>query len=296
MFQKIIVGIDGADGGRDALALADRLASPDAELVLVHAFPDDVRSIDGVFEGDQGVLHDEVERMLRGDGGDRRHRVCAVADSSPARALHDHAEREHADLIVLGSCHRGRIGRVLLGDVSRATLHGASCSVAVAPHGFRDAAGGPFVTVGVGYDGTVESEAALALAARLARSFGGNLRALTAIVSPLSVAGGPVYTFASADAAGSEDRVGPREELELATRGLDVPCENETVHESPGRALEELSGHVDLIIDGTRGWGAGHRVVLGSTTDRLTHHAHCPVIVVPLPVAAAAPAAVAVAT
>lgn len=46
-----------------------------------------------------------------------------------------------------------------------------------------------------------------------------------------------------------------------------------------------MSEHVDLIVAGSRGWGATHRVMLGSTTNRLTHHVHCPVIVVPSPVA-----------
>ena len=38
MFNKVIVGDDGLDGGADALALAQALA-PNAELVVASAFP-----------------------------------------------------------------------------------------------------------------------------------------------------------------------------------------------------------------------------------------------------------------
>jgi ABC-type sugar transport system substrate-binding protein len=40
VFNKIIVGVDGREGGRDAVALAARLASLfGGELVAVHAYP-----------------------------------------------------------------------------------------------------------------------------------------------------------------------------------------------------------------------------------------------------------------
>jgi nucleotide-binding universal stress UspA family protein len=43
VFNKIIVGVDGREGGRDALALAARLSSQfGGELVAVHAYPYDL--------------------------------------------------------------------------------------------------------------------------------------------------------------------------------------------------------------------------------------------------------------
>ena len=38
---------------------------------------------------------------------------------------------------------------------------------------------------------------------------------------------------------------------------------------------------VDLLVIGRRGAGIAERVILGSTADRLTHLASCPVMVVP---------------
>jgi nucleotide-binding universal stress UspA family protein len=37
----------------------------------------------------------------------------------------------------------------------------------------------------------------------------------------------------------------------------------------------------DLLVIGRRGAGLAERVILGSTADRLTHLAPCPVLVIP---------------
>ena len=138
MFKTIIVGVDGREGGRDALALAASLQRVFAsDLVAVHAFPVDYyvgRGGNGEYEK---TLHDlavktvtdEVERA-----GVTAHAVT-VADRSPGRALQHAAIGHGADLIVVGSAHHGRVGRVLAGDVTAGTLHGAPCPVLVAPRG-----------------------------------------------------------------------------------------------------------------------------------------------------------------
>jgi nucleotide-binding universal stress UspA family protein len=90
------------------------------------------------------------------------------------------------------------------------------------------------------------------------------------------------YNWAEVQA---ESQLAAELQISKAADALSVPAETETIDENPGVALERLSEHVDLVIAGSRGWGATHRVVLGSTTDHITHHAHCPVIIVPSPVA-----------
>jgi nucleotide-binding universal stress UspA family protein len=45
--------------------------------------------------------------------------------------------------------------------------------------------------------------------------------------------------------------------------------------------LERVCDRVDLLVVGSRGYGAARRVVHGSTSDALLHSAHCPVLVVP---------------
>lgn len=61
--------------------------------------------------------------------------------------------------------------------------------------------------------------------------------------------------------------------------------EFETVQElgdPTSRLLEVVeSNNADLLVIGKRGAGLAERVLIGSTADRLTHLAPCPVLVVP---------------
>jgi hypothetical protein len=55
------------------------------------------------------------------------------------------------------------------------------------------------------------------------------------------------------------------------------PCEN-----SCNRAeLIEASEDADLLIVGSRGAGGFTRLMMGSVSSQVSHHAHCPVVIVP---------------
>lgn len=44
MSRQIVVGVDGQEGGRDAIALAKRLLAPEGELTLAHVYAGDPRA------------------------------------------------------------------------------------------------------------------------------------------------------------------------------------------------------------------------------------------------------------
>ena len=64
--------------------------------------------------------------------------LMSIVALSSGRALHEQAERQGADLLVVGSCSRGTFGRVMLGDDTRSALNGAPCAVAIAARGFAE--------------------------------------------------------------------------------------------------------------------------------------------------------------
>jgi len=276
MFKTIIVGVDGREGGRDALTLAASLQRVlGGDLVALHAFPLDHylgRGADGAYEKvvhDRavGVARDEVERA----GVSAR--AYVVADGSPGRALHRAATTHDADLIVVGSAHRGRVGRVLAGDVSVGTLHGAPCPALVAPRGYGEH-GGEVRTIGVGFDGSPESRAALEFAHRIAEAVGAHLRVICVVVPPDP--GGPSQDWAEhahRRRAQAEERLAAAlSELgEIATGALPVG--------DPARELSDAAHDLDLLVTGSRGYGPVRRLMLGSTSTKLVHEAPCPVLV-----------------
>lgn len=280
-FARIVVGVDGHEGGADALALAGMLQSAaGGELIALHVYPFDRSvSLDRADEYEEGLRDELIGRVtdqVRAAGLDARAGV--VADASAARALHDAVEREGADLVVVGASHREQPYRTLLGDTCAATLHAAPCAVAVAPRGYADGSR-RLRRIGVGFDGSEESRAALALGRRLAMASGADLRVWTIVAPPppawpvAAYAGWPDYE-AAAIRAGNQMLAAARAEL-----GEDVDAE--VVIGDAGAELADRTRDLDLLLLGSRSYGPVRRVLLGSTSTRVVRAATGPVLVLP---------------
>jgi nucleotide-binding universal stress UspA family protein len=62
----------------------------------------------------------------------------------------------------------------------------------------------------------------------------------------------------------------------------DIPAVTlHVLHGSPPRRLVEVSAHAELLVVSSRGRGGFAGLVMGSTTDQVVRHAHCPVVVIP---------------
>lgn len=280
MFKTIIVGVDGREGGRDALALAATLQDVFASnLIAVHAFPVDYyvgRAANGEYE--QAMHELAVKTVLKEvEQAGVSAQAITVADRSPGRALQHAAIGHGADLIVVGSAHHGRVGRVLAGDVTAGTLHGAPCPVLVAPRG-QLGQGRELRTIGVGFDGSPESRAALELAHEIARAAGARLHIIDVVVPPHAGKPFPAYRPDWAEHAHirreeAEDRLAAvlAELGDIATG--DLPFGN------PARELASAATGLDLLVTGSRGYGPIRRLMLGSTSGKLVHDAPCPVLV-----------------
>jgi nucleotide-binding universal stress UspA family protein len=280
MFKTIVIGVDGRQGGRDALSLAGRLGRPfGADLIAVRDLPFDYASSRAASPPYSELAEEDAYRDLEQDLAQAglHARIRILGDASPARALHRVAEGNHADLIVVGSTRHSSPGRVFVGDHAAGAVHGSPCPVAVAPRDFAAREWDTPAVIGVGFDGQAESRQALDVAVGLARETRARLEVISVVPESMTDLGAPLYDHDWLEAA----REDAEQELQAAIRDVDVDITGRVV---TGRAVEELvtmSARVDLVVVGSRGWGPVRRILAGSTAVGLMRQAHCPVLVLP---------------
>jgi nucleotide-binding universal stress UspA family protein len=222
-----------------------------------------------------------MSELLSNVAGDRIH-TAAIANPSPAHALHDIAEAEDASIVVLGSTHTGRAGRVMPGSTAERLPHGAPCAVAVVPEGYREHSHPAITRIGVAYNGTPEATAAVAAAAEAAAALDAELTIIGVIEADIygapAMTGGPSYNLLREDIDAAI-----RRGLESAVARIPegIRCVDACLEGDPAERLIAASEKVDLLVIGSRGSGPLRAVLAGGVSGRVVRGAHCPVIVVP---------------
>ena len=150
------------------------------------------------------------------------------------------------------------------------SLNGAPCAVAIAPSGYAGRRG-ELIEIGVGYDGSPESEHALLVARRLADAHGSRLSAFEAVHLPAYMfTGPPIPDETTINAMIDEAR----------TEVSGLPgVEGHAAYGNPAEELTVYSASLDLLVVGSRSYGPLGRVVHGSTAQDLARRAHCPLLV-----------------
>jgi nucleotide-binding universal stress UspA family protein len=205
----------------------------------------------------------------------------------PVEKIVDIAKEQVVGLIVLGT--RGLSGwkRLLLGSVSDGVLSHAPCSVLLV-HG-KSALHGQqgFEHILLASDGSAGADYAAHAAIDIAQAFATSLRVLN-VVEPFAL--GPIladddYTLltnADPEAVASHYMEHLRNSLRCTITDAGVYC---TFHQERGPAEDTIvrfaSEHgSDLIVMGSRGLGGFERMLLGSVSTYVAHHATCPVLIV----------------
>ena len=268
---KIIVGVDESPGSSDAIALASSLARiMGSTLMLVNVDP-------------SRAVGDALLERMRNSLGDETVEVAAIASASPAHALHDLSREEDAGLVVVGSTHVGRAGRVLPGSTAERLLHGSPCPVAVAPKGYAQRSGHELATIGCGYDASLSAAHALETAHRVAAATGARLRVIRAF-TPLAFDTPPDSVLLGGLASYNDvlhERASRELTAAIAKIDAELGAEAEFRIGDAVRILSEASEQLDLLVLGSRGYGPLHAVMVGGVAGRLVRDAACPVIVVP---------------
>jgi nucleotide-binding universal stress UspA family protein len=216
------------------------------------------------------ILRDDVRQALERAIGDPARvfgelRVHVMSGSAP-HAVHETASRLGAGIIVVGSTHRGVVGRIALGNTTDRVLNRAPCPVAVAPRGFRDEVVEP-ERVGVAFVDTPGGWAALRAGAAIARHTEAGLVAYTVIDSHTR----------KRDRARAEDAV----ERAIAEHAHDIRCEARVLTDGGVDALGEESRGLDFLVRGSRGHGPVPTPLALGLPSKLARRVSCPFVVVP---------------
>jgi len=274
MFTNVIAAVNDDPAAHDVIALAGDLIDPGGELALAHVTvggPRPNRASGATSPASRRLASLELLEAVITRAGVTATPLTSLA-RSVGRGLHELAEREHCDLLVVGSSSRAFFDRVLIGDDTRDALNGAPCAVAIAPSGYaRHAA--QLREIGVAFDGSPESEHALALGRALAAARDARVSAFEAVDIPAGTLG--AYGVEFGDAVDAIVQTA-RERIE-ALGGVEA-------HAAYGPVTEELalySASVDLLVVGSRGYGPLGRLVHGSTSMGLARSARCALLVLP---------------
>jgi nucleotide-binding universal stress UspA family protein len=139
--KRIVVGVDGSDAGKHALEWTARLAKTmGSEVIAVHALDIPVALPDPYA---MPILLDEKWRAgLRADFENKWCRPLKTAavryramleDGRPASVILEVAEREKAELVVVGRRGRGGVAELLLGSVSHEIVLHSKLPVLLVP-------------------------------------------------------------------------------------------------------------------------------------------------------------------
>jgi nucleotide-binding universal stress UspA family protein len=271
MFDGVVIGIGDYEGGRDAIALAKALLSGDGEVTLVYVEvlqskpapeadtrPDDEARLFG------------LERLGRlRDEGQIAAEISRIEAPSVRRGLHEFAAGQDADLLVIGPGRHDPVAHMFLGDEAREVLEDPPCPVAVAPAGYRTCPG-QIRKVGVAYDGSAQSDRALALARKLTVERHGTLSAFEAVRAP-------VYARDVWNVEGEIDADVEKARQRIAALG-DVEARAEFADDVVA-GLRRYGASVDLLVLGAHRYRPADRLVERSTSQRLADEPPCPLLV-----------------
>jgi nucleotide-binding universal stress UspA family protein len=213
---------------------------------------------------DAAAALEQAVRISRADGVEAE--PLAVTATSAPRGLALAATVLGAELVVVGSGDGGPRGQVRPGATGERLLNGSPCAIALVPRGWepRD-----FAVIGTGFLDSAEGHAAVRKAHALAARSGARLRVLAA-VRPRA------WSRVDAD----ELRTQAEAAAAAAVSGFTgAPVDVDVSVAEPAELLVAVSGELDLLVCGTRGYGPRPATLLGGVTRALCAQARCPVMV-----------------
>lgn len=278
MAETIIIGVDGSEQSRTALAWAlERAKERKASVELLHVADDSFLSESVAFLSE---AQKASEQMLEVETAYAKSLGFDGPISGTAVVGHPIAEVEEiskrADLLVLGAHEGSKWAGSFFGTRAVKIAAVAHSPVAVIPNRVNDEAHG----VVVGIDGSEPSRLAIAYAAEEASRRGVPLTAVYAWMPPLT----PGLEYLWSEELVDSQRAAAEEAIAIGVAGLstrypDLEIKREIIQAAPVAALVQAGENAELLVVGSRGRGAISRLLLGSVSHGVLQSLPCPVIV-----------------
>jgi nucleotide-binding universal stress UspA family protein len=299
--MRVLIGIDGSEAGWEAIYQASRLVSDKDDIALYYAPPQIV------FQRGSGPTTHVIQRTQRSLAesvlNEAAQRLPSnllpkvekiVGEHDPKTGIKIAAEKWKADLIAVGATGAGALRGLLLGSVPRALIRSTTIPVFVARKKADKRSDGVYRVL-LSVDEVPQSEAVAELLAKIGWPQP-SLGRVIHVVEPLFGAEVPAWLEEKAKLA-SDDELARAwvEEHEAQKRHkyaemsdfsnrLPTPFAGNPPVIIEGRPAEKIletaiADDIDLIVVGTRELGTWERFMLGSTAQKLIHHAPCSVLV-----------------
>ena len=290
---RVLLATDGSEGARLAADSAATLAaSTGSELHVVcvgpglplYELPDYPASFEEAVEAQrqtaQAVLDTEVERLE--DSGAAVAAARLETDERPDRAIVRLGEELGVGLTVLGSRGLGGLRGALMGSVSASVVRHAHCPVMVV----REEPLVLSTRILLATDGSENARLAADAALDLATRLGSELR--VTYVEPMPERHGGPARFAVdlppklVASVEEEAETKLAEQLGKMGEGRGEVARAHARVGTPSAEIVALAEELEagLVVVGSRGLGAVRRALMGSVSDSVVRHAHCPVLVV----------------
>ncbi|MDH3624886.1 MAG: universal stress protein [Myxococcales bacterium] len=136
-YKRILVPTDFSVPAEKAMELALALASPDAQIDLVHCWrvPEATRADEHsklVIDAVAASVKERGRKLLESFRRDAPNATFSSVNESPERGIAQKLKEGNYDLVVVGSYGRSKLRHWLLGSVAEYTAKVAPCTVAVA--------------------------------------------------------------------------------------------------------------------------------------------------------------------
>lgn len=286
--REVVVGVDGSDGARRALAWGlqeARLRRVGVRVVTVWIGDPPPGDGDGpttVAEFEQALearVRSDAAEAAQATGSSAVPVVPEVRYGHPARSLIDVAGDD--GVLVVGSRGMGGLRGLLLGSVSQQCAQYAACPVVVVRGDVPGERTAELRRVVVGVDGSAHSVAAARLACAAAGLRGAELHVVHAWADTVSGYGGLPWVVPDVTLAEQAEAT-LRESLRAA--GLDaLPDDRVRAEVRQGidwDVLLDVAEGADLLVVGSRGRSGWKGLLLGSVGLHAVTAAPCPVMVV----------------